>query len=46
MYNNSNVLLYVEAEKSFYIPNNRHFIKKVDMVNKEVIVENARGLIL
>lgn len=46
MYNSSNVLLYVKAEKNFYIPNNSHFIKKVDMLKKEVIVENTKGLIL
>ena len=47
VYNNSNILLNVISEnKSFYIPNNPNFIKKVNLNDKEVIVENAKGLIL
>lgn len=46
VYNNANVLLYVEASKSFYIPINEAFIKKVDLINKKIEVENAKGLII
>lgn len=47
VYNNSNILLNVISdEHSFYIPNNANFIKKVNLDNNEVIVENAKGLIL
>ena len=47
VYNNSNILLSVISEnKSFYIPNNPNFIKKVNLSDKEVIVENAKGLML
>lgn len=47
VYNNSNILLNVVSEnKNFYIPNNPNFIKKVNLSEKEVIVENAKGLIL
>ncbi len=46
VYNSSNILLSVSAEKNFYIPNNPNFIKKVNLDNKEIIVENAKGLIL
>ena len=46
VYNSSNILLGIEAEKNFYIPNNPNFIKKVDLERKEIIVENTKGLIL
>lgn len=47
VYNNSNILLSVKGEKhNFYIPNNPNFIKKVNLSEKEVIVENTKGLIL
>ncbi len=46
VYNGSNILLYIEADKNFYIPNNSHFIKKVNVKEKKVEVENAKGLIL
>lgn len=47
VYNNSNILLNViDENKSFYIPNNPNFIKKVNLEEKEIIVENAKGLIL
>ena len=47
VYNNSNILLYVIGEKTnFYIPNNPNFIKKVNLDKNEIIVENAKGLIL
>lgn len=47
VYNNSNILLNVVSEnKNFYIPNNPNFIKEVNLSEKEVIVENAKGLIL
>lgn len=47
VYNNSNILLNVISEEhNFYIPNNSNFIKKVNLNDKEVIVENAKGLIL
>ena len=46
VYNNSNVLLQVEGAKHFYIPNNPEYIKKVDIENNKIIVENIKGLIL
>lgn len=46
VYNNSNVLLHVVGEKSFYIPNHSNFIKKVNVDKKEIHVENTEGLML
>ena len=47
VYNNSNILLNVVSDSvSFYIPNNPNFIKKVNLSDEEIIVENAKGLIL
>ena len=46
VYNCSNILLYIEAVKNFYIPNNANFIKKVKKNEKIIEVENAKGLIL
>ncbi len=46
VYNGSNILLYIEAVKNFYIPNNANFIKKVKKNEKIIEVENAKGLIL
>jgi len=45
-YNNGNNLLHVFGNKSFYIPYNGDFIKKIDRDKKEIITENAKGLIL
>jgi len=46
VYNNSNVLLHVVGDKSFYIPNHSNFIKKVLVKEKEVHVSNIEGLML
>ena len=47
VYNNSNILLNVISdEHNFYIPNNPNFIKKVNLSDKEFIVENAKVMIL
>ena len=46
VYNGVNILLSVDGEKHFYIPRNEFFIKKVDLVKKEIIVENVEGLII
>ena len=46
VYNNGNDLLSISSTKNFYIPNNSHFIKRVDKEKKEIITENAKGLIL
>ncbi len=46
VYNGSNILLYIEGDKNFYIPNNINFIKKVKEDEKVIEVENAKGLIL
>lgn len=46
VYNNTNVLLYVESEKNFYIPLNEEYIKEVDLKKKQVIVEGGENLIL
>ncbi len=46
VYNNNNKLLYVRGTKNFYIPINKVYIKKVDLNQKRIEVENAKGLIL
>lgn len=46
VYNGSNILLSIEANKNFYIPYKGNFIKMVNVKDKELIVENAKGLIL
>lgn len=46
VYNNSNILLSIKATKNFYIPHNDYFIKKVDLNNKSIIVDNIEGLII
>ncbi len=46
VYNGSNILLSIAGEKNFYIPNNPNFIKKVDLKNKQVLVDNTEGLML
>ncbi len=46
MYNGSGTLLVVEGIKKFYIPNNKEFVKKVDLVNKKIECENTKGLML
>ena len=46
VYNNGNILLKVNGDKSFYIPVKGDYIEKVSINNKEVIVNNIEGLIL
>lgn len=46
MYNNGNILLEVLGEKKFYIPYQKTFIKNVDLIKKEIHVQNTEGLIL
>lgn len=46
VYNGSNILLSVDGDKHFYIPNNSYFIKNVDLVKKEIDVLNVEGLII
>lgn len=46
VYNNSNILLSVDGTKNFYIPLNSNYVLKVDTKNKEIIVENIKGLML
>lgn len=46
VYNNSNILLSINGDNDFYIPLNSNYILKVDTKNKEIIVENTKGLIL
>lgn len=46
MYNNGNDLLCIKGEKNFYIPVNGGYIKNVDLKNKKIEVENAKGLII
>ena len=46
VYNNGNDLLSIKGIKDFYIPNNPNFIKEVNKEKKEIITENAKGLIL
>ena len=42
----SNTLLVIEGEKNFYIPNNKEFIKKVDLEKGIIECENTKGLML
>jgi 16S rRNA processing protein RimM len=46
VYNNLNILLYIKSTINFYIPLNKEYIKKVDLKNNKIEVENAKGLIL
>lgn len=46
VYNKSNILLYIEGEKNFYIPLNDEYIKKVDVKGKVVEVVGGSNLIL
>lgn len=46
VYNKSNILLYVEADKNFYIPLKPEFIKKVSVSEGRIEVENAKGWFL
>lgn len=46
VYNKLNPLLYIKGDKNFYLPINDEYIKKVDLENEKVYVENAKGLIL
>ena len=41
-----NPLLSVEFEKNYYIPINDVYIKKVDLKNKRIIVNNIEGIII
>ena len=46
MYNNGNNLLCISGKSNFYIPLKGDFIKKVDLPNKVIEVENTKGLII
>lgn len=46
VYNKSNILLYIEGEKNFYIPLNEEYIKKVDVEKRIVETEGGESLIL
>lgn len=46
MYNNGNDLLCIKGKNNFYIPINGEYIKNVDLDNKIIEVENAKGLII
>ena len=46
VYNKSNILLVIEGRISFYIPYQGDFILKVDLINKKIYTNNAKGLIL
>lgn len=46
VYNNSNILLSIDGTKNFYIPLNSNYVLKVNTKNKEIIVENTKGLML
>lgn len=46
VYNGSNILLSVFGKKNFYIPKNGNFIKKVDLEEGIIEVQDAKGLIL
>ena len=44
--NDINPLLKVEYDKTYYIPINSNYIKNVDLINKNIIVEGIEGLII
>ena len=44
--NKNNILLEIEGQKHFYIPNQPEFIKKVDLENKKIYVSNVGGLMI
>lgn len=46
VYNGSSILLYIDAVQNFYIPYQNHFVKRVDLQEHVIEVENAKGLIL
>lgn len=46
VYNKNNILLYIEGPKNFYIPLHLEFIKKVNLKEEKIEVENAKGLML
>lgn len=46
MYNKGGILLEVLGNKKFYIPYNDNFVKKIKKETKEIIVKNAKDLIL
>lgn len=46
VYNGSNILLSVLGLRNFYIPKNGNFIKKVDLDEGIIEVQDAKGLIL
>lgn len=44
--NKAGKLLYISFAKNYYIPYNNYYIKKVDLLKKEVKVEHVKDLIL
>ncbi len=46
VYNGSNILFEIEGIKHFYVPNNEHFIKEVNLDKKQIEVEDVKGLML
>lgn len=46
VYNKTNILLYIEGEKNFYIPLNQEYIKKVDIEKGLVYTKGGESLIL
>ena len=44
--NDLNPLLQIEYKKNYYIPIKGNYIKNVDLINKEIVVENIEGLII
>lgn len=46
VYNGSNILISVLGTKNFYIPKNGDFIKKVDLEEGIIEVEDTKGLML
>ena len=46
IYNNGNTLLFIEGDKSFYIPIKSNYISKVDLKNKLINTNNVEELII
>ena len=44
--NKNNILLEIKGEKHFYIPKCADYLKKVDLTNKQIIVQDIGGLMI
>lgn len=45
MANKTQLLLKIKRDKIYYLPWQDYFIKKIDLVEKKIIVQNSKGLL-